>query len=61
MLLLKLKIVQYFARHNNCHCIKDTIYMYKKLLNVKFRLMEVKRIEISTLLRADFKKTEISK
>ena len=34
---------------------------YKKLLNVKYRLMKAKQIEISILLRSGFKKTEISK
>ena len=47
---------------NKCHCITDTIYIYrKKLLNVKHHLMEAKSIELSTLLQAGFKKTKISK
>ena len=33
----------------------------KKLLNVKYCLIEAYRIDISTLLQASFKKTEISK
>ena len=43
----------------NCNCITYTIY--KKLLNVRYRLMEAKRIEMSSLFRAGFKRTEISK
>ena len=38
-----------------------TLYIYNKLLNVKYRLMEAKRIEIFILLRSDFKNTENSK
>ena len=46
-------------RFNNCHSITDAIYIYKKLLNIKYSLMVVIGIEISTLLRAGLKKTEI--
>ena len=49
------------ADFNNCFSITDTTYICKKLLNLKYRLIEDKRIEISTLLSVSFKKTEISK
>ena len=49
------------AHFHNCHSITDTIYIYKKLLNVHYRLIKDKRIEIPTLLRAGFKKTKVSK
>ena len=32
---LNLNIVNPFAHFNNCHCIKDTVYMYNKLLNAR--------------------------
>ena len=57
--LLKLNIYKNFIHFNNCHCITDTVYSYKKLLNVNYRLREGKRIEISTLLCAGYKKTKI--
>ena len=36
-------------------------YIYIKLLNVKYRVMEATRIEISSLFHAGFRKTKISK
>ena len=42
----KVNIIKKFAHFNNCHCIIDIIYIYKKILNVKYRTMEATRIEI---------------
>ena len=53
---LKLNIVKNFAQFNNCHCITETIYIDKKLMNDKYRLIEAKILEISTLLSMGFKK-----
>ena len=51
-------MIKTFAHIDNCHCITDTIYAYKRLVNAKYRLMET---ETSTLLHSGFKKTDISK
>ena len=56
---LKLNIVQTFAHLNKCHCITYTIYIYKRLLGVKYRLMAVTRMKTFTLLHTGFKKTQI--
>ena len=43
-------MVNNFAHFNNCHCIKDTIWC-KELLSVKYRLIEIKGIKISSLFK----------
>ena len=43
---------------SNCYSIMDTIYIYKKLLNGKYRLIKANEIE---RVRVGFKKTNISK
>ena len=59
---ISVKIKQsYNCQHfSNCYCITDTVYTYKKLSIVKYRLIKATRVDILTLLRAGFKKTEIS-
>ena len=63
-LQLKLNMVKNVAYFENCHFIADTIYQqYFSFYSVtaKYHRIEAKIIEISTLLHADFKKSEISK
>ena len=58
---LQLSIVKTFTHFHRGHCITNTIYIYKKLLSLKNRLMKAKIIKTFTLLPAGFKKTKISK
>ena len=41
--------------------VLQILFIFIEILNVKYRLMEAKRNEISTLLRADLRENEISK
>ena len=50
---VKLNMVNFFAYFDNCYIITGNKYIYKKLLNVTYRLMVAKKIEMSTYLHAD--------
>lgn len=59
--MLQLNKVETIVNFDNCHYITDTIFTYKKLLSVMYRLMEAKSIKIGIqFVRAGFKKTNIS-
>ena len=38
-------IVKNVSHFNACHCIKDTIYIYKMLLNIMCHLIEAKKLK----------------
>ena len=50
----------HLCTYNQCQFITDTILIPKKCLNFMYNVMEAKRLEVSALLRAGRKQTDIA-